>query len=83
MLTAISLIFPGILCLAAFLYLNLSLQPRWFPNEVVGEARPRQDRVPAPFSHAVLGFILTGLMFLGVFLIIMGCVEYGILTSRS
>lgn len=83
MLTAISFILPGILCLLVFLYLNLSLQPRWFPNEAAGEARSKREPVPAPVGHALFGFLLTALMFLGVVLITMGCVEYGILTSRS
>lgn len=83
MLTAISYILPGLLCLAAFLYLNLALQPKWFPREASGGHGSAQDAAPAPISHGMLGFLLMALMFLGVSLIIMGCVEYGILTSRS
>ena len=83
MLTAISYILPGLLCLVAFLYLNLALQPKWFPGEVSGGHRAAQDAAAAPISHGMLGFLLMALMFLGVLLIVMGCVEYGILTSRG
>ena len=83
MLTFISYIIPGLLCLAVFLYLNLALQPKWFPREVSGAHASAHGAAAAPISHGMLGFLLMALMFTGVFLIVMGCVEFGILTSRG
>ena len=83
MMTAVTFILPGLLCLAAFLYLNLALQPKWFPREVAGASAAAQEPAPGPVGHFMLGLILMALMFFGIFMIIMGCVEYGILNSRG
>jgi len=77
-----SFIGAGTLLVLAFAYINMVLQPRWFPNEI-DHGGQEVTAQPAPLSHAALGIVLIILLFGGVILITTGCVEIGILRSRG
>lgn len=77
-----TLIGAGTLLVLAFAYINIVLQPRWFPIEIDHGDNPVAAE-PAPMSHAALGILLIALLFIGVTLITSGCVEIGILRSRG
>ncbi len=77
-----SFIGAGIVLVLAFVYINMVLQPRWFPNEI-DHSGQEVTAEPAPISHATLGIVLLILLFSGVIMITTGCVEIGILRSRG
>ena len=78
------LIFSGVLLLAAFAYVNLVLQPRWFPAEVEETAANAGSSAGlSRTAHLMLGIAMLALILLGVCLVVAGSVEIGILRSRG
>jgi hypothetical protein len=84
MTTPIALVVAGLACIALFLWLNLSVQPRWFPDEIDrGDGAPTSRSGAAPVSHCTLGLFLGALLLAGVVMLALGWVELGIMYSRK
>ena len=75
------LITAGVLCLAAFVYLNMVLQRRWFPNDQPGGWDMNRSAAAFHFAsrraHIILGVVEAAVFFTGVVLITAGCVMIG------
>ena len=78
MVATISMVL-GVLCIAAFAYLNLVLQPKWFPNDL-----PRDKGTPTAAAgsasqraHILLGIGEALLFLAGVSLLTAGSVMIG------
>ncbi len=82
MLIGFEMIGFGFVLVAAFAYINLVLQPKWFPQETAGLAGAGKPP-KSPSSHFALGVLLFVLLFVGVTIITAGAVEIGILRSRG
>ncbi len=70
----------GILCLAAFVYLNVVLQPKWLPFDQPGTRdRGRSTAADASGSgtQMALGVVEALVFFLGVALVTAGCAIIG------
>ena len=71
----------GILCLAAFVYLNVVLQPKWLPFDQPGaQTRGRSAaavHTSGKGAQVVLGVVEALVFFLGVALVTAGCAIIG------
>lgn len=70
----------GVVCFAAFAFINLVVQPLWFPHELSGAANSRtsmQTRRAGAGLHAFLGVFLALLLLVGLILVAAGCIIIG------
>ena len=70
----------GILCIALFAYINLYIQPKWYPNELAARngvitltALPAGQRQ----RHLFVSIVMAVMFFVGVAMVTVGCVMIG------
>ncbi len=67
-----ALMVVGAIGVALFVYINLYVQPKWFPDIVASQSGAKSGAGSAPGSHRLVGVMLAALVFGGIIVFSLG-----------